>query len=80
VSAPRKYIYLNVPGGKTYKNTVENDKNTGENVYGLWTFKYEQILTGWQRFAIIFKLCALCPFPKALWNEQNQRKGVISHV
>ena len=59
----------NVSGTKTNERSVETDKNEGENANDFPPFKNEQILTDWQRIGIIFKICALCPFPKALWNE-----------
>jgi hypothetical protein len=59
----------NVCDTKTNDKSVETDKNVGENANEFLPFKYEQILTDWQRIGIIFKVCALCPFPKALWNE-----------
>jgi len=59
----------NVRVAKTNDKSVETDKNEGENANDFLPFKCEQILTVWQRIGIIFKVCALCPFPKALWNE-----------
>ena len=61
--------YENVSDGRTNENPVETDKNVGENANGFPGFTYEQILTRGYRFDIIFEICALCPFPKALWNE-----------
>ena len=55
--------------GRTHENSVETDKNTGENAKLFACFKYEQTLTKQCGNGIIFGICALCPFPKALWNE-----------